>query len=87
MVTEERLPAVAVVSVYVYDVPDALICAEVGDHDRLLSVPSALAGRAEMSVLDTATNSAISTTSVIRPRLTKRRRGRLLGRVAHARTV
>jgi hypothetical protein len=87
MVTDERAPAVTVVSAYVYDVPAVLIWAAVGDHDTLLSVPSALAGRGEMSVLDMATNSAISTTSVVRPRLTKRRRGRLSGRLAHACTV
>jgi hypothetical protein len=87
MVTDERAPAVAVVSAYVYDVPDVPIWAAVGDHDTLESVPSALAGLGEMSVLDTATSSAISTMSVVRPRLTKRRRGRPSDRLAHACTV
>jgi hypothetical protein len=89
MVIDVRLaPAAAeVVNPNVYAVPDAPVPASVDDHERLPSVPNALAGRAAIRVLDTATSSAISTMSAVRPRLTGCRSGRLLGWAAHARTI
>jgi hypothetical protein len=86
MVIELRLLPVGVVNPNVYEVP-VLAVAAVDDHERLVIAPSALAGLAATRELDAATRSAISTMSVVRPRLTQRRRGRLRGRVAQARTV
>ena len=89
MVTDESLPSEPVsvaVRVKVYVEPEPAVVG-LADQDRLPRVPEALAGRAETRVLDAAMNSAIITISAVRPWPTRRRQGRLLGKVAHARTV
>jgi hypothetical protein len=87
MVTDERLlPVDEVVNPNVYVVP-VLVVAAVDDHERLVSVPNALAGRADTSAPEAAMTNAISTMSVVRPRPTRRRDGRPRGPIGLARIV